>query len=262
MTDRLQLHAAPAVDYVIFASYGNDSVGLIQWAAERQLERVAVLYNDTGWGAPGWPERVSRLEGWARSLGFVAERTASVGMEALVHKERGWPRHGMQFCTEHLKIKPSLAWLNRVDPDGLVTCLVGVRREESAKRRSFPEFTEASPGHGGRSLWAPLVNTTTEQRNDLLRRAGVEPLPHRSDECWPCVNATKADLRRLTDERVAEIEEIESRLGFTGAGKPRVMFRPAAHMGAVGIREMRRWANSGHGEYEPPSGCDSGMCAA
>jgi 3'-phosphoadenosine 5'-phosphosulfate sulfotransferase (PAPS reductase)/FAD synthetase len=206
---------------------------------------------------------VSSLEVWVRSLGFVAERTQSMGMENLVAKERGWPRHGMQFCTEHLKLKPSLAWLNRADPDALATCLVGVRREESARRRNFPEWTENSDVHGGRSLWAPLVNTTEAERNALLCRAGADPLPHRSDECSPCVNATKADIRRLPAETLAKVERIERGLGHTAKGKPRVMFRPAAHMGAVGIREIYRWAHSDRGKYELGcGGCDSGMCAA
>jgi 3'-phosphoadenosine 5'-phosphosulfate sulfotransferase (PAPS reductase)/FAD synthetase len=249
------------VDYVIFASYGNDSVALVQWAAERDLRNVAVLYNDTGWAAPGWDERVREREAWVRSLGFRAERTESMGLERLVHKERGWPRHGMQFCTEHLKIKPSLTWLQSADPAAVATCLVGVRREESAKRRAFPEWTESSNTHGGRSLWAPLVNIKEEERNALLARAGIEPLPHRSDECSPCVNSNKADIRRLAEVTLAKVERIERALGHTQAGKPRVMFRPKAHMGAVGIREIYRWAHSDRGAYEPNcGGCDSGMC--
>ena len=49
-------------------------------------------------------------------------------------------------------------------------------------------------------------------------------------------------------------------MGFTSKGNPRVMFRPYRHMGATGIREVVKWAHSSRGEYEPPSGCDSGMC--
>lgn len=247
--------------HVIFASYGNDSVALIQWAIERQLKDVAVLYNDTGWAAADWAARVDTMEAWVRAVGYSPARTQSIGMEALVYRERGWPRNGMQFCTEHLKIKPTSAWLQKHDPECSAICLVGVRREESARRRTFPEWTEESAAHGGRSLWAPLVNIDQAGRDALLRRARVDPLPHRSDECSPCVNATKADIRRLPEERLAEVERIEAAVGHTKAGKPRVAFRPAAHMGAVGIREIYRWAHSGRGEYEPPCrSCDSGMC--
>ncbi|TAJ89712.1 phosphoadenosine phosphosulfate reductase family protein [Reyranella sp.] len=247
--------------HVIFASYGNDSLALIRWAYERKLRDVTVLYNETGWGAACWAIRVAQCEAWVEGLGFKAARTQSIGMEALVKKERGWPRNGMQFCTEKLKIRPSLAWLAQNDPEREAICLVGVRREESVARRSFPEWTEDSAAHGHRSLWAPLVNTQVVERDALLSRAGFAPLPHRSRECEPCINSNKGDIRALGDPDIAKVERIEGELGFTGAGKPRVMFRPAQHMGAIGIREIYRWAHSGRGQYEPPvRGCDSGMC--
>jgi hypothetical protein len=137
-----------------------------------------------------------------------------------------------------------------------------VRREESVQRRLFPEWTEESALHGGRSLWAPIANLKEEERDALVRRAGIEPLPHRSMECSPCINANKADIRQTDERDIFKVERIEQALGNTRAGKPRVMFRPKPHMGAVGIREICRWANSSRGKYEPPrsSGCDSGMC--
>ena len=48
------------MDYVIFASYGNDSIALIQWAHERGLQGVHVAYSDTGWAAPWWAARVEQ----------------------------------------------------------------------------------------------------------------------------------------------------------------------------------------------------------
>ena len=54
--------------HIIFASYGNDSVALIQWAHERRLTDVTVLYSDTGWAADWWAERVLKA-GWWLSLG-------------------------------------------------------------------------------------------------------------------------------------------------------------------------------------------------
>jgi len=65
----------------------------------------------------------------------------------------------------------------------------------------------------------------------------------------------------VDEERVALIEEFEKEMGYTSKGKPRTMFRPKSKMGAVGIREVKRWAGTARGEYEPPSGgCDGGMC--
>ena len=251
---------------IIFASYGNDSCALIQWAHETKLEDVTVLFNDTGWAANEWKTRIKQKEKWVRSLGFTPAQTSSMGLEALVKERKGWPRQGMQFCTMWLKIYPSAEWLDDHDPNLKATCLVGVRREESKARASFPEYEKSSDKYGGRAMYAPLVRHTTEERDALLKRAGVEPLPHRSMECFPCINSNRTDLRQLAKDpkRIAKIAKIEKEMGFTGKGKPRTMFRPYRHMGAVGIKEVVRWAESDRGDYdpdnEPDSGCDTGWC--
>ncbi len=256
-------------DHIIFSSYGNDSIALIQSAHELGLQNVAVAYSDTGWSAEWWAGRVIGCEAWARSLGFTPVQIPSIGMEALVIRERGWPRQGMQFCTEHLKIVPALRWMSEVDPDGDAICMTGVRREESEARAGAPEWVEVSEKHGGRNLWQPLVRLTAAERNALVVRAGFDVLPHRSKECEPCVNANKEDLATMDERDIAKTEALEHAAGFTKAGKPRVAFRPAKRMGAVGIRAIIAWANSPKGRYaegqgyfdlRPAAGCTSGWC--
>jgi hypothetical protein len=204
------------------------------------------------------------LEAWVRSLGFRAERTQSVGMEALVRQRKGWPMRLSQFCTTELKINPSRQWLVENDPEKRAIILTGLRREESPHRAKAPVFRLNSANDDGRCMIAPLVEMNTEERDELLRRAGVEPLAHRSEECR-CINSGKKDLRRLDEDDIAEIEAIEQDLGFTSKGKPRVMFRPNKFRGATGIRQVIDWAHSAHGAYEPPepeeeslTGCNLG----
>jgi 3'-phosphoadenosine 5'-phosphosulfate sulfotransferase (PAPS reductase)/FAD synthetase len=258
--------SAPFPLTVVFASYGNDSVALIQWVYEAKLKNVYVLYSNTGWAAKWWPQRVAKMEAWARSLGFYPVKTKSVGLENLVRSRKGWPRQGLQFCTIELKIMPALQWLKEHDPAGIADCYVGVRREESQKRADFPEYIQFSPNHGDRACFAPMATFTEAQRNELLARAGVEPLPHRSKECFPCINSNRRDLRLLAgdEERIAKIEAIENSLGFTSKGKPRTMFRPYRHMGATGIRQIVKWAQSERGEFDLNDGtgqeCESGYC--
>jgi 3'-phosphoadenosine 5'-phosphosulfate sulfotransferase (PAPS reductase)/FAD synthetase len=248
--------------FVVKASYGNDSIALIQWAFEQGLRNVDVLYNDTGWAARGWPERVAEMEAWVRTLGFEPHRTSSLGLENLVRLKKGWPRQGLQFCTQELKMAPTAEWLKAHDPECKAVGVIGVRREESRNRAAFPEW---SVGRDGERIWAPLVAYTEVMRDELLRRAGVEPLPHRSMECFPCINSNRADLRLLDEERIAEIEAIETSLGVTSKGKPRTMFRPHRYMGATGIREIVRWAQSERGKFdlddgEGGPGCEAGWC--
>lgn len=55
-----------APNYVIFASGGNDSIALVQWALKKQLRNVAVAYSNTGWASPEWPARIERFKTWVR----------------------------------------------------------------------------------------------------------------------------------------------------------------------------------------------------
>lgn len=247
----------PIFDYVIFSSYGNDSCALIQWAHEAGLQHVAVVYTDTKWAGDGWSERVDRMEKWARDLGMITFRTSSIGFRQLARDKKGFPTQRFQWCSYILKIEPGMRWLAEYDASCHATCLVGVRREESAERATFPIYLDRSENHGGRPMYAPFALYTETARNKLLERAGIEPLPHRSRECL-CINSNRADMKRFTTADVERIRSIETEIG-------RPMYRPHRHMGATGIDEVMRWANSKRGGYEPPrdenlGGCDTGFC--
>lgn len=249
MTAQLDLLRATGtnapVRFVIFVSYGNDSVALLQWAHENNLEGVAVVFTDTGWMADGWAERVDRCEAWVRSLGFTPHRAKSIGFRQLAHDKQGFPTQQFQWCSYILKILPGKQWLEQYDPDARAICVIGVRRDESEERRNFPEYLPNSANHGGRFMLAPFVEWTAEQRNVLIRRAGFEVLPNRSRECR-CINSNRNDMRDFTDADWKAIRDLESEVGKT-------MYRPHRHMGAVGAQEVRRWANSERGQYVPPA---------
>lgn len=247
--------------HILFASGGNDSIALVQWAHERGLPNVAVVYSNTGWAADWWPARIERFGQWVASYGFQFIEIGSEGMLALVDRKKAWPANRPKFCTYELKILPAKAWMDTVDPDADAICLVGVRREESAARAAWPEMTADSENHGGRDLWAPLVWHTETMRNDLLVRAGWEVLPYRSKECFPCVNANREDLRMLADhpDRIQLIADKEAQMG-----EKRTMFRPHRFHGAVGIEQVVSWAKYSPGQYiagQPDLlDCGSGMC--
>ncbi|SFJ68587.1 phosphoadenosine phosphosulfate reductase [Methylobacterium brachiatum] len=246
--------------FVIFSSYGNDSCALIQWAHEWRLEGVAVVYSETGWATADWAERVLWMEIWAESLGFATYRTASIGFPDLAREKKGFPTQQFQWCSFRLKIEPGMRWLKEHDPERRAVCLVGVRRAEAKNatddRASFPGFLAKSGNHGDRCMIAPFATFDEDARNAFLRRAGIEVLPHRSRECR-CINSNRADLKLFGEQDIVAIEQLEAEVGKT-------MYRPHRHMGASGIREVIRWANSLRGKYEPPDEpapvCDSMWC--
>lgn len=222
---------------VISSSAGNDSVAMIQWAIENGVPDLHVVFSDTGWLAPGWIQRVERIHAWAGAQGVQTHIIKSIGMAELVRIKSGFPGNGQQFCTAHLKGVPFLQWIDETDPDCRAVVLVGKRRAESRERADTPEFVYGSEYHGGRKLWHPLYLHTDEQRNELLHRAGFEPLPHRSLECNPCVNANRADFMRLTPGEIERVNDLEVEVS-------QPMFR-AKRFGALGIHGVIAWAKSG-----------------
>lgn len=222
---------------IISASYGNDSIALIQWAADKRLPDVTVVYCDTGWSAPGWDARVTEGEQFAKDCGFNVLRLQSMGMAELVRMKKGWPGNGQQFCTMHLKGVPFLQWVDEFDPERKATILIGKRRVESKARAQTPEYINQSEYHGDRRVWHPLFKHTDSERDELVRRSGLELLPHRSQECSPCVNANRKDFMLLTPEQIERVNELEVEIG-----KP--MFRPK-RFGALGIYGVMVWAKHG-----------------
>ena len=249
-------------DYVLFTSWGNDSIAAAQLMHEYNLPRqrqCVALFNDTGWAEPKWLDRVNAAEAWAQNLGFITQRTESIGFADLARKRKTFPRGLMQFCTGELKIEPAKRWLAAHDADRRAVAVNGVRRAESQRRASTPVFVPISDSHGGRALWSPLAEFSDADRNALIERTPFELLPHRSMECSPCIFSSRADLRNVSEERIDEIEALEEDVG-------RVLFRPKAYAGAEGIREVIRWARSDRGKFKPETedeaDCDSGFCGA
>lgn len=252
---------------VVFSSCGNDSVALIQWAIENDLPDLVVAYSDTQWANKKWADRVSRVKQFVEVNGGRFVTIKSEGFEQLAKRKKAFPANGMAFCSYELKIKPAKWWLRNKDRKKKAVCYTGVMRIESKERKNWPEVLEQSPSHGNRKLVSPLACLTEKDRNDLLGRAGFEVLPHRSEECTPCVNATLEDLQRLEEPDLIKVELLEDDLGVgEKSGKPKYMFRAKRMGGACGIRQVKKRADQGGGKFsdlqEDMFGCDSGFCGS
>lgn len=237
--------------YIVTCSGGNDSIALIQYMQENHKGEYCVLYNDTGWARDDWPARIKKVSEKCFAMGVTFHITKSIGMESIVRKNKGWPMPAskMQWCTLHLKEKPSNAFYEKHDPNCESIIVTGRRRAESQNRANLPLWQYDSKKHGGRDVYNPIINFDENQRDEYIKKFGFEPLPHQSMECYPCVCANKSDLAQmpLDDPRIDLIEKIEIELGFTRNEKPRVMFRPYRVGGGVGIRQAVAWGRGERG---------------
>lgn len=268
---------------IAFASFGNDSIALIQWLYDHDFSDVTVIFNDTGHAADFWQERIYDGMLLCEKYDFNYDDTQSIGMKDLIRKKKSFPPNGeMQWCTETLKIIPTWLWLQENDGDKEALCVTGIRRQESQNRKNAPIFLQHSPNHQGRNLYSPLATVEEAERDELIIKAGFEVLPHSSMECSPCYpNANKSDILMLTEEEIADIEALEKEMGFTktswrtGKKNPRTAFRPARVGGALGIRDVVRWAKGEKFKPDPSydpdgeeaqrakeldDGCQTGFC--
>jgi len=222
---------------IISSSYGNDSIALIQWALENDINIFSVVYCDTGWASPGWSDRVARCEAYCHSHNLKTVRLESEGMENLIKKKKGWPSNRYQFCTTYLKLIPFLRWVESHDRGAIANILIGKRRAESKNRRDTQEYQKHSEYYLNRTIWHPLYLHSNADRDGLVRRSGLELLKHRSLECNPCVNANRSDFLRLKTKEVEKVNRLE-----VDIAKP--MFRPKRYM-AFGIYAVMVWAKYG-----------------
>lgn len=241
-------------DYAISVSCGNDSVAMTQYMVETIPDLNAIaIYCNTGWASEEWPDRVEKFMNYCKmnKIDFIEIMSSKGGMEQMVVKKQMFPVAGSKWCTQQLKIIPFNHAMEIIDPNCETTICVGIRRAESATRRTFPEF---STDENGREKWAPIVCLNESERNELIERAGFDVLKSRSKECSPCIHANRTDLLTTSEYSIKRLEKLELSFGA-------YFFNPIDRMGAEGIREVIKWANSKWGKYKKPS-CDSGFCGS
>lgn len=228
--------------YILRSNYSNNSMALIQWAHEQQLENVTAIYIDTGWAGAGWSNHVTLCEALVRAKGFkTIQIKAPKPFAELMLMKQGFPSRRYQWCSLHLKGIPFLTWVDRYDPEGSATVLLPRRNADQNSASPAHEFIDCCEFHGNRKVWQPLCDSSDEARDQLLRRAGVTPLPHPSLECAPCINSSVAMLQRLTPEEIERTEELEEDLEAP-------LFNPHDCNGAAGIIEVVKWAQGANND--------------
>lgn len=224
---------------IIRSNYSNNSLALIQWAYEQQIEDLVVCYVDTGWSAHGWLDYVARCEAFVKAQGFeVVHLHARMPFADLINTKQGFPTQRYQWCSLHLKGISFLQWLDERDPENQATILIPKRNGEQPEH-SIAQFIASCEYHGDRKVWHPLHQHSAAARDALVEKTGFAVLPHRSLECDPCINSTVADLLRLHPLDIEKTAELEDDVDAP-------MFDPALCGGAAGIHALLARLRAGH----------------
>jgi hypothetical protein len=211
---------------IIFGNYGNNTIALIQWAHEQNIQHVHVLNVTTGWAAIRWQLQVEQGKQLATSYGFtVVTLTPKYNFPELVRDRGGFPSQKFQWCAGFLKGLPFIEWADLNDPLGEAIILLGSRRADSQLRKSLPDFIEHSEHYGYRTVHYPLVDFTDEARNTLILRAGFKILNHRSLECDPCIHADINSLSNMEHQSLERLSNLENEMNQNMFAQPITHFQ-------------------------------------
>lgn len=131
-----------------------------------------------------------------------------------------FPSRKVQFCTESLKSEPiGKQVIEPARRAGPVVQWLGVRRAESLNRRNAPMWQAVrTPGLHAMRFYRPLIHWTAENVFGLAAAHGLDPNPLYLQGmgrvgCFPCINASKGEIRAIAlrfTEAIDRIEEWEA----------------------------------------------------
>jgi 3'-phosphoadenosine 5'-phosphosulfate sulfotransferase (PAPS reductase)/FAD synthetase len=206
---------------IIRTNYGDESIALVQWAYEAKWEGVVVVYVSTGWEASCWEARILAGEDHVRRCGYELKHLKpTMGFQDYVRGRGAFPSAKFQWCAGFLKALPFLDWLESWDKKGEAIVLLAKRKSAALAQLNMPEWIESCEYHNERSVWHPLINLETRDRDALLASAGFSPLNHRSLECEPCVNSSASDIKRISAEDKLKLKNFETEMGCSFFTEP------------------------------------------
>lgn len=196
-------------------SGGKDSAAMSLWLTENGIEHDRV-FCDTGWESE---LTYAHLRYLAERLGTIEWLRGERQFEALVEHKGMFPSRTRRFCTEELKVKPLIAYVNaRVAAGEDLVNAVGIRAGESEARARMPEWEWSKDWDC--EVWRPLIGWSEQDVIDIHARHGLMPNPlylagASRVGCFPCIFARKAEVRLIAEKfpgQVARIRALEERV--------------------------------------------------
>ena len=236
---------------IVSFSGGKDSLAALLWTREHITNNFTTVFCDTGWEHPLTYEYIHRIADKLH-LDLVTLKSKKYdGMVDLARQKKRWPSVRARFCTEELKIKPTIDYVLDEVQDNMLM-IQGIRGAESPARAKmsaqctyFKYYFEPygydkngkprKHSYRGKEVRAfrekfaddllrPVFDWSAQQVIDYILAAGLEPNPlyrmgYKRVGCWPCVMANQRDIlniSRQSPERIDYIAQLEQELQNKG----------------------------------------------
>lgn len=102
---------------VASVSGGKDSAALSLWLTEQGIEHRRV-FADTGWEHPATLDYVREI--LPKHIGPIDWVSGALQMQDLIRKKGMFPSRLRRFCTEDLKVRPIMRYIDAIDGEVVI----------------------------------------------------------------------------------------------------------------------------------------------
>lgn len=221
-------------------SGGKDSLAVLVWA-KNNLPEFDVCFCDTGWENVKTYQHIADIERWLGQPIIILHSAKYEGFEDLSKKRKRVASTRARFCTEELKVKPSIDYVLRIEDDACI--YQGVRAEESEARRhlspqdEYFKFYHQPYGYDKKAkpkyhtyrkkevlarddkyttdVIRPVLKWSAQEVFDYVFSAGlkVNPLYYEGFSrvgCFPCVMCSHREIKLIAENYPEVVEKIRA----------------------------------------------------
>lgn len=203
--------------YHIGISGGKDSTALLLWMMYESgipREQMVATFCDTQNEAKETYGHIAMLS----QKVFPVQWLETEGFIQLAKRKGRFPSTKARFCTQELKLLPTMRFLDDLSErfDEVIP-VSGVRRGESEARSKLQEWGDPLESYFGLKEWRPLIDWQIEDVLAIHAKYGIplNPLYGMGATrvgCFPCINSNKREMRMLATlfpERITQIRNWE-----------------------------------------------------